>query len=187
MNEHPVPLLNPYLDLYLELCTQPAELQLALRKKLIWAFSWAIPSQNAILEIARLGDSVVEIGAGTGYWAWLLGQAGCKVAAFDAEPRQRPHWTPIQSSSTSVFENYGSSTLLLCWPPWNDPMAEHALARHRGQYLVYVGESEGGRTANAEFFRQLQESMILEKEIQIPTWPGFFDRVMIFRRRPNPG
>lgn len=54
------------------------------RRVLSERFAWAVPTDEAILAIAELGP-IVEIGAGTGYWAWLLEQAGAEVLAFDAE------------------------------------------------------------------------------------------------------
>ena len=64
------PLLNPYRDAHRALGANPPD---GVRKPLIWAYAWAIPSDEAIHAIAELGP-LLELGAGTGYWAWLLRQ-----------------------------------------------------------------------------------------------------------------
>jgi hypothetical protein len=60
------------------------------RHYLVERFAWAVPSDEAIRTIAGLG-SIVEIGAGTGYWASLLELAGADIAAFDKAPAGN-HW-----------------------------------------------------------------------------------------------
>mmetsp|Transcript_7858 Transcript_7858/g.19988 ORF Transcript_7858/g.19988 Transcript_7858/m.19988 type:complete len:164 (-) Transcript_7858:188-679(-) len=45
-------------------------------------YAWAIPDQRAIRIIANFSP-LVEIGAGKGYWAMLLRQAGADVLALD--------------------------------------------------------------------------------------------------------
>ena len=47
--------------------------------------SFGIPSAAALEAIARHGP-IIEVGAGTGYWAGLLQAMGVDIIAFDAEP-----------------------------------------------------------------------------------------------------
>lgn len=58
------------------------------RHNLVKRYSWAIPSPETIGWIVEKlqGRKVVEIGAGTGYWAWLLLQSGVDVNAYDLKP-----------------------------------------------------------------------------------------------------
>lgn len=48
-------------------------------------YSYAIPDLTALNILAEHGP-ILEIGAGTGYWAYLLRQRGVDVAAFDINP-----------------------------------------------------------------------------------------------------
>src|SRR5688500_10600535 len=112
-----IPFLNPYLDLYQILSDQSPQLQLLARKKLIWAYSWAIPSLEGIHAISQYSP-IVELGAGTGYWAWLLSQVGAQVTAFDHEPLQVPRWHSIEQGDESMVHRYSDRALFLCWPPF---------------------------------------------------------------------
>jgi len=55
------------------------------RRGLVRKYSWAIPNAEALDTIASFGP-IVEMGAGTGYWAALLRARGVRVDAFDIEP-----------------------------------------------------------------------------------------------------
>lgn len=65
------------------------------RDDLTRQFAWAIPGPLTIAWLAQvIGErSVVEMGAGMGYWAWMLAQMGVCVTAFDAfPPDQAENW-----------------------------------------------------------------------------------------------
>lgn len=176
-----VPVINPYFELFQELQSADPKLQIQLRKKLIWAFSWAIPTDEVISSICQYSP-IVELGAGTGYWAWLLEQKGAKVVAFDIEPKQPPQWHSILEGSSEVLSQYSDHTLFLCWPPYDLPMAENALRTYQGEFLIYVGEWLG-RTADFKFHELLQSEWKLVQKLSLPNWPGYHDKVYIFKRR----
>jgi hypothetical protein len=178
------PLINPYLDLFEVLSRTDPSIRAEARKKLIWAYSWAVPSAEAIQAIARLGP-VVELGAGTGYWAWLLEQAGTRVRAIDSEPTAPPHWHPVEEGGVESLADATEPTLLLCWPTLDSAFASEALRKFRGSRVAYVGEWMG-RTASREFHVELERRWTRESEVAIPVWPGFTDRLHVFRREERP-
>ena len=53
-------------------------------------FAWSVPSAAAIDAIVDLGLPVLSMGAGAGYWEWLLGERGVAVDAFDSNSVFRP-------------------------------------------------------------------------------------------------
>lgn len=175
-------MLNPYYDLFRVLEAAPEEIRRASRKKLIWPYAWAVPSPEVIRAVAALGRDVVEIGAGTGYWAWLLGQAGCRVQAFEREVGQPPRWVELQTGGPEVLARVQASTLLLCWPPMNEPLALDSLHAFRGDWVVYVGEGPGGCTADDAFHAELAGHWRLEQTLELPQWPGAHDRAYIYCR-----
>lgn len=150
---------NPYLDAYERWRTTPHDPE--VREDLIRTFGFAIPSAEALLLIAVHSPAgVIEIGAGTGYWARLLADRGVDVVAFDIAPPpsednfwfagEEP-WFPVAAGDHHVVEYFADRTLLLVWPTRNEDWAADAAQRYLeagGQRLVYVGEPPGGRTGD---------------------------------------
>lgn len=140
------------------------------------AYAYAIPSPESVEWAARFcdGRSLVELGAGRGYWAAQLDRAGVKVHAFDSEPPdqaenvsfvktsgQEDVWHPVGDLDAFAAQAGGGvdQVLFLCWPPgWGSPMASEALADFEvagGERLIYVGEPKGGKTGDDAFFDSL--------------------------------
>lgn len=156
-------------------------------------YAWAIPNDAALSAIAAVGP-IVEIGAGTGYWAWLLQQRGVDVIAYDAAPpgpTTTNHWHKTRESTfTDVLVGgpeeaipCAGRTLMLCWPPYDDPMAHRALSLYLsagGKRLVYIGEGYGGCTADDAFHALVRERMVERETITIPQWYGVHDYCAIY-------
>lgn len=188
-------LLNPYLEFYRAMPAayrrdpsvpiSAAELLspewLALKAAIAGHFAWAVPTEEAVLTILKYSAKVVEIGAGSGYWAWMMRQAGIAVVAFDTSHAPF-HWDKVAQGDERAVLFYPDHTLFLCWPPWNSDMAYNALTCHRGDYLVYVGEWMGG-SANPRFFAALASIYEAIDVVNLPQWYNRDDRLMIFRRR----
>ena len=175
---------NPYFDLYerLVLATpalDPERLSV-IRKKLIWSYSWAVPNRQAI-EVIAAEKRVVELGCGTGYWAWLIAQAGGNVIAYDREPHQAPRWFEILEGNAQSVASHADRALLLCWPPLGEPMAFEALRAYAGNTVIYVGEWRG-RTADPLFHDELENGFARQSETVIPSWPGYSDRISVWKR-----
>jgi len=159
-------------------------------------YAWAIPNDDALLEIAKY-TPVVEIGAGTGYWAWLLRQLGVDILAFDKNPPNQTSksqfhpnadtWTEVLSGDESVLDPIDNRTLFLCWPPSNHPMAFDTLSRFRGSTFLFVGEDwPRCTTGNEDFFRLLTRDWALEDDCSkawIPHWPGRNDFLWVYHRK----
>lgn len=188
-------LVNPYLDFFQTLPVECRRNPFLLPSPMEWPslegdrfktsvashFSWAVPTQQAIAAIVSVSVGVVEVGAGSGYWAWLMRQAGLPVAAFDIKPPSFT-WTRVDASDERAAAYFPSYTLFLCWPPWNTDMAANALRLYQGDHVAYVGEWMGG-SGNFAFFSQLTSEFNMIGLINIPQWRNRDDRLMIFRRR----
>ena len=158
------------------------------RNQFVRKYAWAVPNMAAINEIARHGK-VVEIGAGTGYWAYLLRQKLVSVVAYDKSPYENGwcnnYWTEIEVGGPEEAGKHPDRTLLLCWPPYESPMAHEALRAHMdagGQKLVYVGEGFGGCTGDYPFHELIDESFKLETTVYIPRWYGLNDTLSVYTR-----
>lgn len=96
-------------------------------------FSFAVPGEATLKEIASHAPRIVEMGAGTGYWSAMLRKNGADVIAFDAHPGSEEHdnayvgkqmYYPVQEGvdSTVFVENNTDvleRALLMVWP--NNP------------------------------------------------------------------
>lgn len=171
------PILNPYWDAFRSGVPQSA------RKPMIWAYSWGVPSAEAIHAISDLGP-IVELGAGTGYWAWLLKQAGADVLCLDSNPESPPHWYSVQKGGPPDLTVHSHRTLLMVWPPLarreESCMAYEALQFWKGSHLIYVGEWRG-RTASPQFHDHLEARFERMLELPLPRWSGFSDSLFVFR------
>jgi hypothetical protein len=167
------------------------------RELLTVKYAWAIPNAAAIRTIAKLSP-IVEVGAGSGYWAWMLRQAGATVYAYDprimhARSRIRTEggWLPAKTWIKDIKRMHGvpaarrhpDATLLICWPSYANNWALDTLRAYRGNTVVYVGERGGGCTATDGFHDLLAREWKLIKDIDIPQWHGIHDDVGIYRRR----
>lgn len=186
---------NPYLEWFLSLpatCRRNRALPVDSRELLMptWlelkyqigsTFSWAVPTEEAIQTILRNTRRIVEIGCGSGYWAWLLHQRGAQVVAFDTHPPVHI-WHPVGIGDEREAARFPNHALFLCWPPWESDMAFNALRYYHGDLVVFVGEWMRG-CANARFFSLLISRFDCIDSTNIPQWFMRDDKLLIFRRR----
>lgn len=159
------------------------------REKMVRYYSWAIPNEAAINKLAELAP-IVEMGAGGGYWSYLIrkkvGFSG--VVAYDRRIEipnfwAKRRWTHTFYGQPSKLKKHRNSTLFLCWPPYNTDMAARCLKYYQGNRLAYVGEGYGGCTGDDAFHDELEEKWNLEETIEIPQWWGVHDQLFVFRKK----
>ena len=160
------------------------------RRSYVIKYAWAIPTEEAIRAIAKFSNNkIVEIGAGTGYWAWLLQQVGVTVHAYDKYLENNPYkhehtYTELKKGGHNTLRKYNHEwTLFLCWPPFDDPMASRCLRRFTGRKFIYIGESEYGCTGDNRFHEALDKWWNRIDEINIPQWNGIHDYVQMYERK----
>ena len=144
-------------------------------------FAWSVPTDDAISTIGRFTRRVMEIGAGSGYWAWLLQQSGIPVRAFDASPPAFV-WHAVERGDESEVSKHRSHSLLLSWPPWGSPMAAKSLANYKGKMIFFIGEWGRG-CADPEFFSALNDGYDIAATVDLPQWYMRDDRLFVFARR----
>ena len=160
------------------------------REKLVQEYSWAIPSKSVIRRIVEFSPSICEIGAGTGYWAYMLKQAGANVVAYDiAVPGKRENnwghnrtWYPVQEGDILSINQHQSKALMLCWPPYSRSMASTVLNLYTGNKLIYIGESRYGCTADDKFFDLLDKDWNLVENKEMIVWEGLHDSLYLYER-----
>lgn len=182
---------------------EPAYVHPSQRWALCRRYSWAIPDPAACAYVAGQAGpgGIVEIGAGTGYWAWQLTQRGVSVAAYDIAPPDRadnlyhgalnpdadpattgrvPLFYPVEPGGPQMAARYSDRTLLLCWPPRNDPMAADALAAYAGPRMVLIGQPEV--CGNDAFDRALAAGWEQVDTCPIVNWWLVRDQIAVYER-----
>lgn len=127
-------------------------------------YAFAIPTDRALATIQlHSPHGVVEIGAGTGYWASLLHGLGVPVVAYDLAPPMSPDnkwfhssaaWCDVLQGDETAVDQHAERTLLLVWPTRDEVWPAQALTRFHavgGRTVVYVGEGPGDKTGDLRF------------------------------------
>jgi hypothetical protein len=131
-------------------------------------YSWAIPSPGDIdwLSVMLGRRGLVEIGAGSGYWAWQARQAGIDVVAYEPVDSSANAYTDGIEYCTVLREDHAATrhhperALLLCWPSQGASWAASTLHAYEGDLFIYIGQPQGGRCADDAFFQHLDREWI---------------------------
>lgn len=180
--------------------------RLAYAQMLLQAiYAYAIPSPETMAWMSAFcaGERIVDLGAGRGYWAAQMAQAGMTVEAYDFEPPDKVEnasfprageladvWYPVGDLGEFKQSVAGRSdyVLFLCWPPgWGNTMASEALAmfeKSGGTRLIFIGQPRGGMTGDDAFFDALSAGWELESEDpQFVSWWNLGDVAQGWVRR----
>lgn len=147
---------NPLLAAFSD-AAEAAEAEGQFRDRLIERYAFAVPTHAALAEIAAASpDGVIELGAGTGYWAMLLASMGVDVVAVDVDPPpsstnpwfgESESWFDVAKGDELVPALYPARTLLIVWPTRGASWAADGVRRYHsagGRCVAYVGEPPWG-------------------------------------------
>jgi hypothetical protein len=163
----------------------PGEAALLLAQR----YAYVFPSDSALAMLAGLGP-LVEIGAGTGYWAHRLRSIGVDIVAFDQaplggeranryHPRTRP-WTHVEQGDQTVLAGYADRCLFLCWPPLFSSLGD-CLTYYCGETLAYIGD-EGYRTARLDHLHETFTKVAAAPVRALDPYPGVPPQLTIWKR-----
>lgn len=157
----------------------------SLRVQLAEQYAWAIPSSEIINKLVDYSP-IVEIGAGTGYWAHLINQHGGDVVAIDPDPPDTT-WTDIKQRTHEHVIKYPNHTLLMCWPAFVKHWPVQTIKDYPGNRAVYVGEPRGGNCGSVELHDEIRRSFGPATDvIPIPQWEARNDKAYVFERDTKP-
>jgi len=151
------------------------------RQYLVERFGWAIPNDDVLSYISDTFESIVEVGAGDGYWANLLSSRGVDVSAYDKNSFSK-HYDVTHQDARQLESTINNSPLLMVWPPVNDNLAAHMVS-FWPSHVLYVGEQRGGCTANDKFFDLIDQYYGLVEQIDIPSYEGVHDNFYHYVRK----
>ncbi len=166
-----------------------------LRRALTMQYSWSIPDPETVVFVAeQSGGKIIDPMAGTGYWAYLLTQAGVITLASDLDPPQPGSKDNIWHRDVAQFVEVArndaaaavqdvdpSYTLFLSWPPMSSAAAR-AVQAYPGDKLIYIGEDKGGCNADDSFFDLLDEQWSVSALRHLVRWEAIRDYAGVFVR-----
>jgi len=119
----------------------------ALRRIFVRYFSWGVISLSAINAIKKYG-SILEVGSGTGYWAYELSLHGVDIIATDNFSELVEDFSPLRGPWVSIenidakeaIQKYRDRTLLMVWPHGYALDALETLTEVGGSTVIIIGD-----------------------------------------------
>jgi hypothetical protein len=165
------------------------------RDALVDLYSWTITHPDTVAFVAaHTGGRVIDPLAGSGWWASLLTAHGVDVYASDkliaCEGNTfhtiTAHHPIIAGDAPDVVAAHGQDrTLLLSWPPYEDPVGAQILRAYTGPRVIYIGTERGGCCGDDAMFDELYGNFE-EVDVAIPVrFDAFRDVVAVYERNPT--
>lgn len=156
-------------------------------------YSYVLPEPR-VLGVLRSLSPLIEIGAGTGYWAHRLRQLHTNILAFDQNPPVQPNvnryhpdpgtWTEVLAGDQAVLPSYPQRALFVCWPPLYSSLGD-CLTFYQGDTVAWIGDA-GFRTAIASGLARSFEQVAAYPVRALEPWPGTQPTLTVWRRLPQP-
>jgi len=172
-----------------------AELLISQRNDIVSEYSFTIPYFEILNKIASYSP-IVEVGAGSGYWARCLTEIGSDVVAYDSFPpgEQSPWdwqsgnswfddtWFGIIKEDETAAAHHPDRTLFMAWPMPMSPMAYNALLNYKnacGKTIIYIGHPHPASSGNEHFYELLYQHKEIEN-IDLYSWPGIKEKLLVY-------
>ena len=160
------------------------------REELVARYAWCVTDPATIDFIAaHARGGLVDPMAGTGYWAYLLNQAGVDVVSYDLEPGSNA-WHGDKQLFTEITALDGAlavamhrnRTLFMSWPPYSEDVGARILNAYRGRRVIFIGEGHGGCTGDDDLYETLERHWTEVAEHIPVQWFGVHDHVYVYKR-----
>ncbi|XP_006815735.2 uncharacterized protein LOC100378907 [Saccoglossus kowalevskii] len=161
-------------------------------------FSFSVPFPVALDFIVGLEDPIVSMGAGCGYWEYLLKKRGVDIVCYDQNSQYAPdmRYIEIKDGGPEVLSEYSERTLMISWPDSEESstFSTDCLKHYKGSSIIHIGELFGetmssnpwGQSTSQNFQLQLGEEYRCINRVQLPNWPGHMDALTLWRRVESP-
>ena len=165
----------------------PLHLDAALQERYWKKFGSAVLNRATVEFILPRGP-LVEVGAGLGYWARELRDAGMEIAATDPDTGTgwpgAETWTKVEKlTAQEALARYPERNMLLVWPDRQGEWPAQALREFRGELILHVGEPPGGCTGTPEMYQEMERNYETVSERPVPRFAGANDRLTVLRRK----
>lgn len=164
-----------------------------MRDRFILEFGFAVPTPDLVARLAASGP-ILEVGAGLGYLARLISDAGGDILATDAAPNfmattSARAWSDIHTiDAESAVQKFPARTLLASWPSLGEDWLTRAtLLLPAGTRIVMIGEGRGGCTGSASFYELIGREILPDPDFlegaDVWRFPRIHDTAQAFRRQ----
>ncbi|HOF12922.1 MAG TPA: hypothetical protein PLR54_08970 [Spirochaetota bacterium] len=166
-----------------------------VRYDLIKKYAFAVPTIDTIKIIQELSP-IIEIGAGNGYWAYILNQVKVDIIATDKYPPDETalpfsnyssnqwfhnQWYDVIKAEAIEAGNHPERALMLCWPEPQSMMAYESLYAYKnagGHTIIFIGDMIA--CAESNFYDALAQCK-LEVKQQIWGYKYFNEIIAIYK------
>lgn len=198
---------NPYLDEFLNLTMGFGYDLSSIRYDLIQGkgYSYPIPSSSDFDFIKKILPDhfkIVSIGAGTGYYEYVMSQYGFDIIVFDLYPptgetlglnrfyrNTDKTWICVaQMDGIEYVPEARDRTLLLSWPPEDNLMGYHVIKKYvelGGRHVIYIGQGIDGCTGDYNmhlYLDNIGEWHLIGQHNQQFIWNNIRSEIFIYRK-----
>jgi hypothetical protein len=152
-------------------------------------YAYVVPGERSLSLLGELGP-IVEMGAGTGYWAYRLRARGVDVIAYDLAPpdgerANRYHaptatWGDVVAADHAILAGHSDRALFLCWPPLFSSLGD-CLDSYNGNTVALIGDG-GHRTARLRGLDEAFSAISVTSVRALEPFPGATPTLTIWRR-----
>ena len=130
-----------------------------IRQRFVTTVSWSLMTHHHLQLMENfIGPNLCRsIGSSKG---WVESMLQCEVECVDIEA----HEAVVPTFKTPSDRH--ADTLLLCWPPRENPMAYIALQNHVGSKLIFIGEQSGLTATHDKVAQEWEE----KRFTPLPNW-----------------
>lgn len=196
---------NPAIDFYLSVCDWSEDGWVEKNTSeydnhnLYFYPAEYIPSDEIINYLTNLNE-ILEIGAGNGYWTYVINENGGNCLATDVYPRKAKKnnfsypvtnfslnnsetvWTEVKEKSHECINQYPNSDILLCHPegmPWTEEIIE---LMNENQKLILIASWFPGPDSTPLFFKKLVDNWTLLKQLQVYKFKHSHAQMYVFEK-----
>lgn len=165
------------------------------RDDFVSEYSFTIPYYDILAELVSYSP-IVEIGAGSGYWARCLSEMGADIIAYDNFPPGEASpwdlfgvnswfedtWYGVVKGDESAVSLHPDRALFMAWPMPMNPMAYNALVSYKnagGKTLIFIGDPHPASSGDEYFYELLYSYKEIERT-NLFSWPGIKEKLLIY-------